>query len=74
MAENFSADIFTLSKRELEVIRLLVKGYGNKEIAMELGLSIDTIKTHLKSIFLKLQVKGRTQAAVKVVESGFLLG
>jgi len=73
MSENFSADIFTLSKRELEVIRLLVKGYGNKEIAAELGLSIDTIKTHLKSIFLKLQVKGRTQAAIKVIELGLLL-
>lgn len=73
MNEFSSGDFFALSTRELQVVRLLIKGYGNKEIALELGLSIDTIKTHMKSIFLKLQVKGRTQAAVKLLESGYLL-
>ncbi len=63
---NFS----TLSNREMQIVVLLIRGHGNREIAEELGLSIDTVKTHLKRIFAKLHVNGRTQAAVKAVEAG----
>ncbi|MEH6579389.1 MAG: LuxR C-terminal-related transcriptional regulator [Amphritea sp.] len=51
-----------LSKRELEVLQLVAQGLSNRDIAEQLYLSIDTIKTHLKSIFSKMAVARRTQA------------
>lgn len=51
-----------LSKRELEVLKLVAEGLSNRDIAEQLFLSIDTIKTHLKSIFSKMSVARRTQA------------
>ena len=54
----------TLTLRENEVIRLLARGYSNKEIARILGISIDTAKTHVRNIFYKLNVRDRTSAAV----------
>jgi DNA-binding NarL/FixJ family response regulator len=53
------------SKREQQLLVLLAKGYTNKEIAQVLHLSPNTIKTHLKSLFTKLQVSNRTQAAAE---------
>lgn len=55
-----------LSKREHEILKLLVQNRSNKEIAAELSLSIETVRKHLKSILEKLQVKNRTEAAAKV--------
>jgi DNA-binding NarL/FixJ family response regulator len=54
-----------LSRREEEVLGLICKGYGNKEIADQLHLSIETIRTHLKRIYEKLHVRCRTEAAMK---------
>lgn len=51
-----------LSKRELQVLKLVAQGLSNRDIADQLFLSIDTIKTHLKSIFSKMAVARRTQA------------
>jgi DNA-binding NarL/FixJ family response regulator len=51
-----------LTKRELEVLRLLAQGLGQKEIARELYLSPKTISTHLERIYKKLGVRTRTQA------------
>ena len=47
-------------------------GHENDAIAEALAMSRDTLKTHLKHIFEKLQVKNRTQAAVKALEKGIL--
>ena len=54
-----------LTSREYEVLRLLAQGYSNTEIAGDLCLSISTIKTHVSSLLVKLDVKNRTQAAEK---------
>jgi DNA-binding NarL/FixJ family response regulator len=61
-----------LSPRELEVLRLLARACSNKEIAAALGLSEGTVKNHVTSIFTKLEVAGRTEAAVKARELGLL--
>jgi len=53
-----------LSVREREVMRLLAQGYRNKEIGRQLGVSLGTVKTHLRHIFRKLDVIDRTEAAV----------
>jgi two-component system, NarL family, response regulator LiaR len=54
-----------LSKRELEVLELLAKGYSNQEIASQLFVSLSTVKAHNQSLFEKLDVKRRTQAVEK---------
>ncbi|WP_239712909.1 helix-turn-helix transcriptional regulator [Paenibacillus sp. 19GGS1-52] len=51
-----------LSKRENEVLRLVAKGYGNREIAMKLFISEHTVKNHISSIFQKLDIKDRNKA------------
>ncbi|MCH8853698.1 MAG: response regulator transcription factor [Planctomycetes bacterium] len=56
-----------LSARELEVLRELSGGLRNKEIAGRLGISAGTVKTHVASIFEKLQVNDRTAAAVTAI-------
>lgn len=54
-----------LSPREEEILNLVAKGYINKEIADQLGISPETVHTHLKSIYEKLHVRSRTEAVVK---------
>ena len=54
-----------LTKREQQVMELVVKGLTNEEISKELEITTHTIKAHLISIYEKLQVKNRAQAAIK---------
>ncbi len=54
-----------LSKREEEILNLLVKGYRYKEIAEALTISFETVRSHLKNIYDKLHVHSRTEAVVK---------
>ena len=54
-----------ISKRELEVLQLMAKGMSNREIAETLFISLNTIKTHSSNLFVKLDVKRRTQAIEK---------
>lgn len=61
-----------LSPRESEVLRLLARGAANKEIAEALGISEGTVKNHLTSLFGKLGVTQRTQAALRARELGLL--
>lgn len=58
-----------LTDREVEVLKLLSKGMLNKEIANELYISEKTVKNHISSIFRKLDVQDRTQAAVFAVKN-----
>lgn len=61
-----------LSKREIEVLKLVAVGMFNKEIGVELGISERTVKNHLSSIFKKIDSSDRTQAAVFAIRNGFV--
>ena len=54
-----------LARRELDVLSYVARGYTNKEIAEALGLSPETVRGYLKTIYSKLQVRSRTAAAMK---------
>jgi len=54
-----------ISKREHEVLELTARGLSNQEIAEKLYVSVNTVKTHLSNLFLKLEVSRRTQAIQK---------
>ncbi|MBT1709706.1 response regulator transcription factor [Fulvivirgaceae bacterium PWU5] len=60
----------SLSKRELEVLELMARGLSNQEIADALFVSLNTVKTHAANLFVKLDVRRRTQA----IERGKTLG
>jgi DNA-binding NarL/FixJ family response regulator len=62
-----------LSPRQAEVLALLVEGHTNKAICRALGLSPSTVKTHLETIFRRLEVRSRTQAVVAVARLGLRL-
>lgn len=62
--------ISSLTERELEVLKLLTRGLGNKEIAAELYLGEKTVKTHVANILQKLEVSTRTQAALLASRQG----
>ena len=59
-----------LTDRELDVLRLIVLGYTNREIADTLSLTVSTVKTHVEHVIRKLDVSDRTQAAVRAIELG----
>jgi DNA-binding NarL/FixJ family response regulator len=61
-----------LTRREMEVLDKLAEGKANKEIARELQLSQETVKTYVKRILGKLGVQSRTQAAVQAITRGLL--
>lgn len=60
----------TLTDRELEVLALVAVGASNAEIAEQLYLSIDTVKTHLRKLYAKLGVRNRTEAALRAPDFG----
>jgi DNA-binding CsgD family transcriptional regulator len=62
-----------LSARELEVLRLMAEGLSNQEIAAQLFVSLNTIKTHSTNIFEKLDVRRRTQAVDKARKLNIIL-
>ena len=61
-----------LSPRETEVLRLVAKGCGNREIASQLGISENSIKMHMKRVFFKLGASDRTEAVSLASKRGFL--
>ena len=61
-----------LTHRELEVLRLMAQGYKNPRIGQDLGISVNTVKRHVVNIFNKLDVNGRTQAAVWAAHNGLV--
>lgn len=62
----------SLSEREISVLKLVATGRANKEIAFALAVTEDTIKGHLKSIFQKLDVRDRTEAATVAARRGII--
>lgn len=61
-------DKLGISKREHEVLELMALGHSNQEIAEKLFVSVNTVKTHMGNLFLKLEVNRRTQAVQKAKE------
>jgi DNA-binding NarL/FixJ family response regulator len=62
-----------LTNRERQVLGLLADGLGNKQIAARLGISTNTVKTHLELLFDKLGVSSRTEAVATAARRGLLL-
>ena len=63
---------FSLTERQIEVLRLINDGRPNKTIAVELGLSEKTVKAHITAIFRALRVVNRTQAATAARKAGLI--
>jgi DNA-binding NarL/FixJ family response regulator len=61
-----------LTRREVEILRLMAGGYSNREIADALGTAEGTIKNHASSILSKLGVRDRTRAVLKALEHGYI--
>jgi len=61
-----------LSEKETEVLTLVVKGMGNKEMASSLFITEDTVKSRLKTLFTKLKVHDRTEAAITAIRHGIV--
>jgi DNA-binding NarL/FixJ family response regulator len=61
-----------LTKREVEILRLMAGGYSNREIAEALGTAEGTVKNHASSILSKLGVRDRTRAVLKALELGYI--
>lgn len=67
-----SQDDDMLTRREIEVLKLLAEGLFNKEIAYKLSISEKTVKNHVSSIFKKIGVSDRTQAAVYAIKNNIV--
>ena len=68
-SSNFDDD---LTRREIEVLKLLAEGLLNKQIAYTLDISEKTVKNHVSNIFKKINVSDRTQAAVYAIKNNFV--
>jgi len=64
--------VSSLTERESDVLRLVARGYANKEIASDLNIGEKTVKTHVSNILGKLGVQSRTQAALYAARSGLV--
>jgi two-component system, NarL family, response regulator LiaR len=62
----------TITAREHDVLRLVVEGLANKQIAQRLGIGEKTVKTHVSRVLAKLGVEDRTQAAVLAIREGLV--
>lgn len=63
---------FSISEREYEVLQLIAAGHSNQEIADQLYISLNTVKSHSSNLFSKLDVRRRTQAVQKAKELGII--
>jgi len=61
-----------LTNREMEILELIIEGLSNKQIAMRLGISQQTVKNHVTSILAKLNRSDRTQAAIYALRHGWV--
>ena len=71
-APQAGAGLPDLTEREEDVLRHLARGMSNGEIAAKLFVSVETVKSHVASILMKLGVRDRTQAVIAAYESGFV--
>ncbi|MBW1979606.1 MAG: response regulator transcription factor [Deltaproteobacteria bacterium] len=69
---NGATDLPPLTLRETEILRAVSEGKGNKEISSSFNISIETVKSHIKSIYRKLEVKNRVEALMVARQQGLL--
>ena len=72
-SENAAHSLEELTAREVEVLRLMAEGFGNKQIAARLGISDHTVKFHISSILAKLNVSSRTEAVTQGIRMGLIV-
>ena len=65
-------DPIALTQREKEILKAIIDGRSNKEISDALFISIETVKSHIKSIYQKLQVRNRVEAALIAMKKRLL--
>ena len=68
------ADQVPLTEREVQILRLVVRGHTNRQIGAQLGVGAPTVRNHLTRIYWKLGATTRTQAAVRALELGLSSG
>ncbi len=71
-ARSETSELDELTERELDVLRLVARGWTNARIAKELGIAERTVAYHLENVLRKLEVSNRTEAAVKATRRGWL--
>lgn len=71
-AAGVEQEATSLSPRESQVLFLVAQGFENKQIATELGISEATVKTHLKSVFARLEVASRAEAVAVALRRGLI--
>jgi len=71
--ERDVAAVPVLTQREQQILELLADGLGNKQIAARLGITTNTVKTHLELLFEKLEVSSRAEAVATAARTGLLL-
>lgn len=71
-ADDLASPVRALTPREQEILQAITDGLRNAEIAASLRLSLETVKSHVRSILLKLQVRDRTQAVVTALRLGLV--
>ena len=69
--DEFAGEQRRLTQREIAIVSLIAAGHSNKAIAIHLEVAPETIKTHLKRIFLKLSAHTRAEAVVRAKLTGF---
>ena len=72
MAGNAAEETLTLTRQQLAILAMLQEGHGNKEIARQLFVSVNTIKTHLRLLYEKLEVSNRTACIDKARNLGLI--
>jgi DNA-binding NarL/FixJ family response regulator len=70
--EDAAVELPTLTHREKEILRSLIQGQSNKEISDSLCVSVETVKSHIKSIYHKLHVKNRVEAVTAAIKKNVL--
>ena len=60
-------DLLRLTRREIQVLDLVAHGHTNRDIALRLGLSTNTVRNYLQAVFVKLEVENRTEAVVTLL-------